>query len=151
MVNYILNVQEPILSVEYTAKPSILKPPKPDYKTKIHLSKRASCRHKKHKEGGSHSQKNELAITAKPCYIDYNHRPYSEDAKPSANINKQKLAKSRLAALLELRKYANSLQQQQLDNNPSQITYQTHYIHERSQPTTSSSAITIMEPWIMFN
>lgn len=141
--------------MEYT-KPSILKPPRPEYKTKLHLSKRASCRHKKHKDTGGHSQRNELAITAKPCYIDYNHRPYSEDARPCAGINKQKLvAKSRLAALLELRKYANSLQhQQQWDNseNTSQITYQTHYIHERShQPTTSSSAITVMEPWIMFN
>jgi len=146
-------IQEPILSVEYN-KHSMLKPPKPDYKTKIHLSKRASCRHKKHKDSGNHSnhsQRNELAITAKPCYIDYNHRPYSEDAKPCANANKQKLAKSRLAALLELRKYANSLQQQQFENNTSQITYQTHYIHERSQPTASTSAITIMEPWIMFN
>ena len=153
---FLFNVQEAILSVEYT-KPSILKPPKPEYKTKVHLSKRASCRHKKHKEGGggggsgSHSQRNELAITAKPCYIDYNHRPYSEDARPCANTNKQKLAKSRLAALLELRKYTNNLQEQQWDNNTLQITYQTHYIHERSQPIASSSAITIMEPWIMFN
>ena len=151
-------MQEQILSVECT-RPSILKPPKPEYKKKLHVSKRASCRHKKHhkdsaRDSGSHSHRNELSITAKPCYIDYNHRPYSEDAKPCTNI-KQKLVKSRLAALLELRKYANSLQHPSWDNhdNTSQITYQTHYIHEKSQPgpTTSSSAITIMEPWILFN
>lgn len=146
-------VQEPLLSVEYT-RPSLLKPPKPDYKTKIHLSKRASLtKHKKHKDttAGGQPQRNELTITAKPCYIDYNHRPYSEDAKPCVNINKQKLAKSRLAALLELRKYANSHQHQDNSENASQIRYQTHYIHEKSQPISSSSAITIMEPWIMFN
>lgn len=142
--------------MEYT-RPSILKPPRPDYKAKIHLTRRVSCRHKKHKDTGNHSQRNELAITAKPCYIDYNHRSYSEDARSYSEdarpSTKQKLAKSRLAALLELRKYTNSLQHPQWDNgeNTSQITYQTHYIHERSQPTTSSSAITIMEPWIMFN
>ena len=146
-------MQEPILSVEYP-RPSILKPPKPEYKTKLHLSKRALSKHKKHKETASSSHRTELAITAKPCYIDYNHRPYSEDARPSANsINKQKLAKSRLAALLELRKYANSLHQQPWDDDTvHHVSYQTHYIHERSQPTTSSaSAITVMEPWIMFN
>ena len=135
-------------------RPSMLKPPKPEYKTKIHLSRRTSLRHKKHKESVSPSQKNELAITAKPCYIDHNHRPYSEDARPCTNFNKRKMAKSRLAALLELRKYTNSLQQPPWDNSDrssSQITYQTHYIHERSQPTSSSSAITIMEPWIVFN
>lgn len=149
-------IQEPMMSVDYP-RPSMLKPPKPEYKTKIHLSRRSSLRHKKHKEhkeSVSPSQKNELAITAKPCYIDHNHRPYSEDARPCTNFNKRKLAKSRLAALLELRKYTNTLQHPQWDNsdnNSSQITYQTHYIHERSQPTTSSSAITIMEPWIMFN
>lgn len=111
-------------------------------------------KHKEHKESVSPSQKNELAITAKPCYIDYNHKPYSEDARPCTNFNKRKVAKSRLAALLELRKYTNSFQQSQWDTSESSsspIAYQTHYIHEKSQPTTSTSAITIMEPWIMFN
>jgi len=136
--------------VESYTRPSILRAPRPEHKTKLQLPKRG---YKKHKDIRKRSYKNELSITARPCYVDHVHQPYSEDARPPfSSFDKQKMERSRLAALLQMRKQAN-LQNQQLDssNTPRHISYQTHYIHERSQPTSSSSAITVMEPWVIFN
>ncbi|XP_065910879.1 uncharacterized protein [Dysidea avara] len=137
----------------YTTRPSILRAPRPEHKTKLQLPKRG---YKKRKDSSSHnrSYRNELSITAKPCYVDHAHRPYSEDARPPiSSFDKQKMERSRLAALLQMRKQANLLRNQQYDNStaPRHISYQTHYIPERSQPTSSSSAIAVMEPWIIFN
>jgi len=136
-----------------TTRPSILRAPRPEHKTKLQLPKRG---YKKRKDIHNRSYKNELSITARPCYVDHAHQPYSEDARPPiSSFDKQKMERSRLAALLQMRKKVSLLRNQQYDsassNAPRHISYQTHYIPERSQPTSSSSAITVMEPWVIFN
>ena len=143
-----LYTQEPVES--YT-RPSILRASRPEHRTKLQLPKRG---YKKRKDIHNRSHKNELSITARPCYVDNVHQPYSEDARPPfSSFDKQKIERSQIAALLQMRKQANLLRNQKLDssNAPRHISYQTHYIPERSQPTSSASAITVMEPWIIFN
>lgn len=135
--------------METYTRPSLLRAPRPEHKTKLQLLKRG---HKKRKE--IHKCRNELSITARPCYVDHAHRPYSEDAKPPlTSFDKEKMERSRLAALLQMRHQASIIRAKRSEKSPTprHISYQTHYIPERSQPTTSSSAITVLEPWVIFN